>query len=250
MSKFRIVITGSTGFIGKNVMNHLDKLGYEIDTISTQEFMTEDWSRLDDFQLDDRGGPTHVIHCAWPREGDLQSNVHMEFAEHTTNFFDECAKRGIKVINIGSSSEYGPKDEPMREDMICEPISTYGIAKLAVTLHAKRHGFNTLRVFTAYGEGGHSFMDIMDKADKYTSPFHTRHYIAASDVAIAVERVIHAQHLYGGVINLAAGSISDNIKVIDGVDIFNEKWHKYPQRQYEPRRWEADLTKMNKLINI
>jgi len=253
MSQFRILISGATGFIGKNVMNYLDSLGYEVDTISTQEFMSEDWSRLYDFKLEDVTTPTHVVHCAWPRDGDLQSNVHMEFAERTTNFFDKCASRGVKVINIGSSSEYGPKDEAMREDMICEPISTYGIAKLATTLHAKRHGFNTLRVFTAYGEGGHSFKDIKDKAKKWAGYSNVRHYISVEQVAISVERLLHAKHLYGEIINLAASAPQHNCNLVDSPDSdenWANMWFEYPQRQYEPSEWRADLTKMKKLINI
>ena len=115
-------LSGSTGFVGKNLTKYLVGLGYEVDFISHLHFMHENFTKLNDFQ------PDIVVHCAWPQM-DLQLTDHLEFAELTCHFFNECKKHSVRVINLGSSSEYGVKDLPMKENMICEPINTYGIAK-------------------------------------------------------------------------------------------------------------------------
>ena len=243
-----IIITGGTGFVGSHVWKFLGKLGYNIKNLSSKQFMNEDWKLLDkDVEV--------VIHCAWPKK-DLHSTEHLEFAEMSCNFFNECQKRGIRVINIGSSSEYGVKYEPMHEEMMCEPHTTYGIAKLSTTLYAKKLGFNTLRIFSAYGEGGSNFKSIYKKVDKWGHPRDRRDYQSVETVAYAVERLLHAQHLYGEIINICSGHETVNSDVAYAPwrqlgDVEAEsKWHTYPQRQYERSMWIGDETKMKRLLNL
>ena len=242
----KIVLTGATGFIGGHVMNYLANLGYEVDYISTKEFMNNDWTKLDT-------KPDVVIHIAWIREADLQSHRHLEFATWSCNFLDECKKRGIRVINIGSSSEYGTKNKPMKENMICEPRNTYGIGQLMVTLHAKNLGYNTLRLFTVYGEGGYSFYDICKKAERFTTRTDCRDYISIDYVCIAIEKLIHAQHIYSEIINICCGVPIRNWQVAELLlkDInYSSRWWKYPIRQFEPFLWYGDPGKMIGMIGL
>jgi len=237
----KIGITGSTGFVGKHVSKYLYDLGYEVTLITRGEFMNQEWSVLE--------GLDTVIHCAWCTDKDLQSIEHLEFAEWTCNFFNECKKRGIRVINIGSSSEYGVKYEPMKEDMVCEPVNAYGIAKLSVTLYAKLLGYNTLRIFSPYGEGGKNFVSRFKKALKYGNPKDCRDYFPVELVSYAVERLLHAKHLYGEIINVCEGeSLENGDFILNGKD--NKKWHKYKQNQYEPSVWVGNPIKMKKLLNL
>jgi len=269
-----ILISGSTGFIGGHLMKYLGELNYEVDTISTKEFMKEDWSRLDNYQLlrpveiydkstntvaVPKRKPDIVVHCAWLREKDLHAPKHLEFAELSCNFLQQCKDRGIPVINLGSSSEYGVKDEPMKEDMICEPINTYGVAKLMVTLYAKKLGFNTLRLFTVTGEGGHSFKNIYESAVRgdtdmkgFAASTNTRDYIPINTVCVAIERLIHSSHIYGEVINVGSGYQQSNMRVVDNIDhgLAEVIWGTYKQSQYEPRHWSANTDKMKQLLNV
>lgn len=240
----KIKITGGTGFVGGHITKYLHDLGYDIDLINKNEFLRQQWSLLED-------GTTDVVHCAWPTDKDLHSVEHIEFAEWSCNFFNECKKRGIRVINIGSSSEYGVKYEPMREDMICEPINAYGIAKLSVTLYAKLLGYNTLRLFTVTGEGGHSFADICDKVGKWGYPENTRDFVPIQFLTRGIEQLLHAKYLYGEIINVCTGGDRTYWDVADHTLVKgNTKWLGYPQTQYEPSVWIGDNTKMKRLLNI
>lgn len=244
----KVMITGATGFVGSHVVTYLDSVGYETDVLTTSEFRNQAWSRLD--------GVDVLVHCAWPTKTDLHSTEHLEFAEWTCNFFEECKKRGIRVINIGSSSEYGVKDVPMKEDMACEPINTYGIAKLAVTLFAKKLGYNTLRLFSPYGKGGKNFRSVWENAEKYGNPKDRRDYYPVELVGYAVERLINAPHLYGEIINVCSGESLNNYQVVRNPyligenPIVDEKWYKYKQSQYEPSQWVGSRDKMKKLLNL
>lgn len=238
---YRVLLTGHTGFIGSHLIKYLDKLGYPTDGISKNDFMHENFRQLDEFN------PDIVVHCAWPKS-DLHATDHLEFAEMACNFFNECKKRGIRVINLGSSSEYGVKHKPMKEDMVCEPFTTYGIAKLAVTLYAKKLGFNTLRVFTAHGEGGN--WDETNPHEKRSLSRPNRAFIPVTRLCMLIERLMHAEHLYGEIIN--AGGIGDEGWGNDTNRFFTKDSQPgtYPQNQYEPSCWQVDTTKQKKLLNI
>lgn len=241
----KIGITGSSGFLGKHILTHLDSLGYETYIITREEFNSDNLTALYDFK------PDYVIHCAWPTKTDLHSVEHMEFAEWTCHFFQLCKEHGIKVINLGSSSEYGVKEFRMEEFQICEPVNVYGIAKLSVTLYAKLLGFNTLRVFSPYGKGGSNFMSVYKDIEKFGNPNDRRDYFPVELLCQAVERLIHAQHIYGEIINVCSGESKTNSEVTGWhASGFGEKWNKYKQKQYEPRMWVGSNAKMKKLLNL
>lgn len=64
-----------------------------------------------------------------------------------------------KIINIGSSSEYGNKSESIQEDMALTPVDIYGSSKAAATILAHQIAADnnanliTLRPFGIFGEG-------------------------------------------------------------------------------------------------
>ena len=71
---------------------------------------------------------------------------------------DACAAMGVEAyVQTGSSSEYGFKDHPAREDEAIEPNSHYAITKAAATHYAqftsRQRGLHavTLRLYSVYG---------------------------------------------------------------------------------------------------
>ena len=71
---------------------------------------------------------------------------------------DACAEAGVEAfVYTGSSSEYGYKDHPPREDEMLEPNSHYAITKAAATHYcqfvAVQHDINAIavRLYSIYG---------------------------------------------------------------------------------------------------
>lgn len=261
----KALITGGTGFIGGHLMSHLGRLGYDVENLPKQEFLTEDFARLTDIRRDGSNEkPDVVIHTAWPRLASVHDPAHLEFALWSCQFLQECADNGIKVINLGSHNEYGVKYEPAHEEMLCEPIDTYGIAKLMVTLYAKKLGMNTLRLFAVYGEGGRNFKSVAAHAGKFANPTNTKDFIPVEAVCWAVERLMHGQHLYGEVINVCTGEqqaaheivlrlLKDSPEELEREQLELEKikqFNLYPQRQFEPSMWVGDPEKMKRILNL
>lgn len=143
-----ILLTGSTGFVGRHLRARLIKDGHTvIDYIRGMQLAPE---------LMDT--PDAIINCAGEISAPhrmVESNVLL-----THSILQYAQLAGVpKVIHIGSSSEYGKTDLPRREDSVCIPACLYDGTKLAAT--ALCQGFAAqfdmdicvARPFSLYGPG-------------------------------------------------------------------------------------------------
>ena len=107
---------------------------------------------------------------------------------------------------------------PLREDAVCQPVSPYGVTKLAgehlCGLYAKAHGLHTvaLRFFTVFGPrqrpdmAFNRFMRALlrdDPIDVYGSGQQTRDFTFVGDIVDGAARARHAPS--GSVINVRGG---------------------------------------------
>src|SRR5258708_34481651 len=172
----RALVTGGTGFVGANLVRRLLAEGHEVGLLVRKGH--DPWRLADasasvhwiEANLEERAAlasvvadfrPQWIFHLAahgaysWQRDSAsiLRTNV-----LGTANLLDACLGTGFEAfVNAGSSSEYGFKDHPPREDEVLEPTSTYAVAKAAATLycaqpaHAAGAPVSTLRLYSVYG---------------------------------------------------------------------------------------------------
>jgi nucleoside-diphosphate-sugar epimerase len=170
----RYVVTGAAGFIGSNLAEQLVAAGHDVvgvdcftdyyDIAEKEEHARGlDMRRLDlaeqRLDLDGVDGVFHLAAQAGVRSfGDvLPVYVHRNVLA-TNRVFEAAAAAGVRVVFASSSSIYGEAESyPTREDAPPQPISPYGITKLACEhlAHAYATGFGldavVLRYFTVYG---------------------------------------------------------------------------------------------------
>lgn len=176
MKNKRILITGSTGFVGANLLRYLVNNDNEIHIILRE---TSNIWRIEDIvdnvnkhycDLTNREKirkivlsvkPEIIINLSvyggYPFQKDSMKIINTNFIG-TVNLLDACIETGFDCfINTGSSSEYGLKNKPMSENDLLEPINEYGITKAAATLYCQAMGRRenlpifTLRLFSPYG---------------------------------------------------------------------------------------------------
>jgi UDP-glucose 4-epimerase len=180
----KALVTGAAGFIGSTLAERLVRAGEEVIGIDcfTDYYPREAkernlaWlrtapnfrfveARIQDADLGallaDR---SHVFHLAaqagvrksWGRDFDVYTTNNIEA---TQVLLEACVGRSIeKLVYASSSSVYGDLVEmPMREDALPQPVSPYGVSKLAAEqlcyLYFVNFGVPTvsLRYFTVYG---------------------------------------------------------------------------------------------------
>jgi len=177
-------ITGAAGFIGSTLAEQLLSQGADVAAVDSftdyypREIKERNLARLrrqprfhfveTRIQDADLAGlladRSHVFHLA--AQAGVRKSWGRDFSVYTTNnieatqiLLEACVGRPIeRVVYASSSSIYGDNvGLPMREDALPQPVSPYGVSKLAAEqlcyLYHVNHGVPTLslRYFTVYG---------------------------------------------------------------------------------------------------
>jgi len=169
-------------------------------------------------------------------------------------------------VNIGSSSEYGFKTAPMREDDTCDPASAYAASKLAATelatAEAKEYGkpIATFRLFSPYGPADDPSRLIMQAIRNLASktsfrlphPDAVRDYVYIDDVVdLLVSAPGQIEGKKGELFNVGSGKEVHAMRV---VEIIAQKLHaedflralSLPKGSLGPTEspsWAADMKK-------
>ncbi len=168
----RILLTGSTGFLGKYVMKELAERKLEviaaIRTIPKKaagniKYVEFDLALLNEnenyFEYFDR--PDLCIHLAWEGLPNFKDEFHLRdnLPRHFL-FLANLLRNGLRELTVtGTCLEYGIKEGELSEEMDCSPVTAYGEAKLELFRRleplATKHGASLkwLRLFYMFGEG-------------------------------------------------------------------------------------------------
>ncbi len=166
-------------------------------------------------------------------------------------------------INVGSSSEYGLKDKPMKETDLCEPINAYGVTKLAATHYAgfiaksQNKPIITFRLFSPFGSHddhrrliSRVILDLLAGRElNLAKPEAVRDYIFIEDVIdLFLEAMDKAAVLKGEVFNVGMGKEQKISEVVDLITAsLNPRakinWGATSPHPWEPKKWEADMSK-------
>tara|TARA_B100000767_G_scaffold59330_1_gene55093 strand:+ start:678 stop:1529 length:852 start_codon:yes stop_codon:yes gene_type:complete len=174
----RILLTGATGFVGKQVLKRLSNQNVSIriisrntqeknfpayknisEVIETKNFFTESSEWYEDICKD----IDIVIHVAWYAERGkyLESPINLECLAGTLKFAQSASKKGIKkFVGVGTCFEYDLNTiNKLDTKAPLNPQHLYSISKasafslLAKFFHSQSAAFLWTRIFYLYGEG-------------------------------------------------------------------------------------------------
>jgi nucleoside-diphosphate-sugar epimerase len=181
-------------------------------------------------------GVTHVFHLA--AQAGVRKSWGRDFRTYTDNNVDASQRLleacvGLplhRFVYASSSSIYGDNAAiPMREDALPQPVSPYGVTKLAAEqlcyLYHANHGVpaTSLRYFTVYGPrqrpdmGFHRFIRAAIKGDPitlYGDGEQTRDFTFVKD-AVAATAAAGNQGVPGRAYNIGGGSRVSINQVLD-----------------------------------
>jgi len=166
----RYLVTGAAGFIGSHLTEALGADGHEVVAVDSftdyydpaqkeENAAAFEVSRLDlaedELALDGFDGVFHLAGQPGVRSSFADFNVYVRRnIVATQKVFESAARAGVRVVFASSSSVYGDAERyPTAEDARPQPISPYGITKLACEHLAHAYALDAilLRYFTVYG---------------------------------------------------------------------------------------------------
>jgi len=244
----RVFITGATGFIGTNLLQHLK--GNDIYCYSHGQNVTEAIARFT---------PDYIYHLAaqiYKDEEMFTSNVVL-----THDILEAVKNTPIKgMIYVGSSSEYGRKTKPMKETDFLDPTTMYeatkGAASLLCQAYARTYNVPVViaRPFSVYGkhEPAHRFIPTLLRSYKFNLPIKVspgvHDFIHVDDFCKGLKLVCeNAFGIHGEIYNFGTGVMYSNEEVVQLI----ERLTKYTfdkelvgkMRPFDSQCWVCDNSK-------
>lgn len=240
----RVLLTGSTGFIGKELAVRLTGNGYEVHSleryvtgrysVDQNREIIKHYANLTDYpaikNVVKDVQPEYVLHLAAISPVSFSYDHYIEVTETnylgTVNLAEACYREVPhfkQLILAGTSEEYGmtltDRKKRLVEDSVLHPNSPYAVAKVAADLYLKymheAYGFpfTILRPYNTYGrhENSHFFIERtitqMLKGDKvYLGDKSTvRDWIYVDDHVEAYMKALGNQKAVGEVIQVCSG---------------------------------------------
>jgi len=273
----RILITGSTGFIGTNLMNDLSKnIKYKFLIISKQKkkiykncyYINSDIKNINKYKNKIiKFNPDTVIHLAWEGIPILNKENSLKNLSMSLNFFNLVFKytNCKKIIVTGSCFEYGKKFGKCKETDIEKIDSYFAWSKLSLfkflkfSCNKNNISLFWLRLFYVYGDLQREesiiplLIDSIQNKNKLPIkfPYNRTDFIYIKDVMIAISKCLKSNNLFCGAINIGYGS---NISILNLYNIIYKIILKKTNKNYFKKEkkvllnFSADIKLANKIL--
>ncbi len=215
MPKKTILLTGSGGMVGQNLLEHPDISSYDILSPRSNELDLRDFEKVENYLL--KYKPEMIIHAAG-KIGGIQANLRepvsflVDNLDMGRNIVMGAYKSGIKkLINIGSSCMYPANiSEPLTEDMLLsgrleETNEGYSIAKLAtarlceyVSREDSSFNYKTIIPCNLYGKFDKFKVDCSHLVAAVIHKVHQAKINDASEVEVWGDGMARREFMYAG----------------------------------------------------
>jgi dTDP-4-dehydrorhamnose reductase len=164
----KVLVTGTKGQLGYDVVKELEKRGYTAVAVDIEEMDITDAGSVD--QVITEAGVEAVIHCAAYTAVDAaEENEELcrkVNAEGTENIAKVCKKLDLKMIYISTDYVFDGKGErPWEPDDERHPLNMYGQTKYEGELAVEKYleKYFIVRIAWVFGVNGKNFIKTMLK---------------------------------------------------------------------------------------
>jgi nucleoside-diphosphate-sugar epimerase len=216
-----VLVTGASGFVGRQTIKPLESLGFEVIAPSHRACDLLDPAQMR--ALLDATRPSHILHCAWEvTHGRFwTAPENLDWVAATLALARHAATCGVRrFVGVGTCAEYDWSDggaTDRAEGDAARPETLYGKAKLATaglldTFCAEAGmGFAWARLFHLFGPGEHPARFVPSIAGPLAEgrPALVRHGGLIRDMmpveaaGAALAALVASET--GGVVNIASG---------------------------------------------
>lgn len=144
--KKKVLVTGSKGFIGSNLVKELSKQNYLVEELDEEYFQFENWEEvlLEILELKKPEAVFHVGACSNTLESRVNYMMTRNY-ESTKIITKWCSTNQVPLIYSSSAANYGTNNK--------YPSNLYGWSKYVAEDYVILSGGIALRYFNVYGPG-------------------------------------------------------------------------------------------------
>lgn len=278
--KYRILILGSSGFIGNHFHTFLSQKGHDIyccdiftSYTSEKIHKYKDVKGFNqfvsmvqfDFCINAAGNGNVQLSVSKPQ---IDYELNVEFVRIALEAIRLNQKR-CRFIHLSSAAVYGnPSFKPILENSDLKPISPYGFHKVISEKICEQYAVlygvqaTVLRLFSVYGSGlkkqiiwdVHKKFSNLEKNDIisfFGTGDETRDFIYIEDLCNLIELILlNKQFCVYEIMNVANGEEVAIKSIIKHISTFyNSARYIFSgiKRQGDPVNWKADISKISKL---
>ncbi|MBN1168131.1 MAG: NAD-dependent epimerase/dehydratase family protein [Methanospirillaceae archaeon] len=266
----KALVTGCAGFIGSHLTDRLLSMGYEVVGIDCFrdyyprpikerniqnalqsdrfQFIEEDLHEMSEYPTVDyvfHSAAQAGVRASWGDSFAIYTHDNIEVTQRLLEYYKENPVR--RFVYASSSSVYGDALLPMQEDARVQPVSPYGVTKLAAEhlcyLYWKNYTVPTvsLRYFTVFGPRQRPDMGICrffkavlaeEEITVYGDGIQTRDFTYVDDIVQANICAMQAtlNSVAGQVFNIGGGN---RISVNELISLIGTITGKKPRTRYE-----------------
>ena len=283
----RVIVTGATGFVGSNMVRKLLQQGATITALirpGSDRWRVSDLSQdLTFFEGDlldhdfvnksfELSQPDFVYNFAFPAGYPIQEQARANMLAMglvaVYNLLHASKHSAARFIQIGSSTEYGLRDVPHREQDEMRPVNIRGAAKAASTLLCRQFSSEfdfpvcILRLYAVYGpyEQPNRLIPraihavLTGNELPLTPPGIVHDWIHVDDVTDACLLAGEQTLPPGEIVNIGSGEHTSNEEIVRRIEeVSGQTIHMipsaFPPKPFDTSNWQADITKAKTLLH-
>jgi len=258
----KILVTGSNGFIGRQVIKRLNKSEVISDSINTKRINLQNLEEVMKLNRSDI-----VIHLGGKTQKELDWNDYfINNVIGTLNILEYCIRKNVKKIIFVSTYVYGnPKYSPVDEKHVINPHNTYTkskyLAEKLCELYSKNFDLNVtiLRPFNIFGKtlpNGFLISNLLksvktDEKITIVNKNSKRDFLYVDDFVDVILNIKDYDFKFE-IFNIGSGisySFNEIIKKIEKITSKKINLDYKNNKKIFIKEIKADTTKINKKIN-
>ena len=245
----RVYITGATGFVGSNLADYYYTRGHTVKSHVRSKDITAELGHF---------APDVVVNCAaeiYDADKMFEPNIML-----TYKILEYVKESQCRMVQIGSSSEYGPTEYASSEETLLKPVDFYQGTKGAATLMcqgwARAHNLKIYiaRPYSVFGPGErpHRLFPHLWRAFKYEEPMNLyegyHDFIYIHDFLRGIDMLTLSNIDPGEIYNFGSGIQTSNKEVLQLFEKVTKRTAPVTEvfelkKSFESRLWKCDTSK-------
>ena len=257
MGKAKVLVTGASGFVGKNLIYELNDENYNFTKLSLKN---DDWEK--ELKQADVNTYIHLAGIAHDvanvNDDKIYNDVNYNLTKELYDCFlkDEKADKFIFFSSVKAAADQ--PDQILKEDVKPNPKTAYGKSKLMAenyildNLPSDKKVF-ILRPCMIHGAGNKGNLNLLhnfiDKGFPY--PFgdfkNKRSFVSIDNVCFIINELIRNENIKSGIYNIAD---DESLSTVDLVKIMGEAMHKKPSIYNIPKPIIHLIAKIGDVLHL